>query len=346
VIRVGIIGCGYSAETFHVPLLQSTAVFSIDAFVSTKPEYVSKRYPFAKVHRTVDDLLSSNSLDLVVVAVPTHKHLEIAKKCITAGVNVILEKPAVCSMEEYDLLKNAANNTDCFISVFHNRRWDGDYLSVRKLMDAQVLGRLAFFESHFDRFRPNVRQRWREQAASGAGIWFDLGSHLVDQALQLFGLPEAVTARCLSMREGSTATDYFHVQLHYQRLEAVLHGSCYSASPNLRFRVEGEKGTYLKQGLDPQEMQLKAGDIPGTANYGKYPDDDHAYLYSETECRQIAQETGCYQEYYRQIAASIETGASVPVPLVEICDVVMLLELAIKSSQLGKTCYLQPDFLP
>jgi predicted dehydrogenase len=231
------------------------------------------------------------------------------------------------------------------LSVFHNRRWDGDFLTAKSLLQQNRFGSVRFFESHFDRFRPTVRKRWREQPGEGAGIWFDLGAHIVDQAICLFGLPEALTARCLPLREGSQTTDYFHVILHYENLEVVLHASSFSAAPNMRFRIEGTQGTYVKYGLDPQEEQLKTGitandplyGVEKAANYGRF----YGEISGDTsgQIRETIVETvnGCYQQYYAEIAQAITLGGPNPVEPDDVVEVLRILELAEISSMSGKT---------
>ncbi|ELU03740.1 hypothetical protein CAPTEDRAFT_124938, partial [Capitella teleta] len=192
-------------------------------------------------------------------------------------------------------------------------------------------------ESHFDRFRPVVRQRWREEPGPGAGIWYDLGSHLVDQAITLFGLPEALTARCLPLRDGSKTTDYFHVLLHYQGFEVILHASSFSAAPNSRFRLEGSQGSFIKYGLDPQEGQLKNGMRPAQSEYGVEDHEQYGSLYNETAVERVETEAGCYQRYYQSVVNAINSGDRNPVSPSEAVEVLKILELAEKSSQQGQT---------
>ncbi len=336
-IKVGIVGFGYAAQTFHVPLLVASEQFDIVAVVSSKPEAVSAKLPAAIVYSDVDQLLAQCELDLVVITAPNALHCDLACQCLQANINVVIEKPIVTNAEEMDRLLKAEASSQAFVSGFHNRRWDGDFLTVKKLLAENAVGDLRLYESHFDRFRPFLRQRWREQPGAGAGLWFDLGSHLTDQALQLFGTPNAVTGRCLVVRENAEVTDYFHVQLHYKNLEVVLHGSCLSAAPNARFRLEGYKGTYIQTGLDPQEDQLKSGLNPLSAGYGQFSTDAHGQLYNDASVARVVQETGCYQLYYAAIADAVLHGGKVPVPLSEMVAVMKVLVLAEESSALGRS---------
>ncbi len=336
-IRVGIIGYGYSANTFHIPLIQSIGSMLITAISSSKASAVKVSHPSVAIFNSAQELITSGSVDLVIITAPNQFHFPLAKLCLESGVHVVVEKPMVTTKKEAEELVLLAKKSALVLSVFHNRRWDGDFLTVQKLLKDKVLGELKLFESHFDRFRPTVRQRWREEPGPAAGIWYDLGSHLVDQAISLFGMPNALTARCLPLREDSKTTDYFHVQLHYENFEAVLHASSFSAAPNCRFRLEGSRGCFVKYGLDPQEAHLKSGVMPDKLEYGVENKDAYGSLYTESSVDLIETEVGCYQHYYQELANSIISGGNNPVSPVEAVRVMKLLELAEESSKCGKT---------
>ena len=334
-IKVGVIGCGYAAKTFHIPLITVSDSFELTAISSSQGQALKSQFPQVSVFDRAEDLIANADVNLVVITAPNNSHYPIAKKCLENGLNVIVEKPMVTTSAEAQELGNIARQGSLLLSVFHNRRWDGDFLTVKRLIANQRLGDLRLFESHFDRFRPTVRQRWREQPGQGSGIWFDLGSHLVDQALNLFGLPEALTARCLPLREGSKTTDYFHVQLHYKNHEVVLHASSFSAAPNNRFRLEGTKASFTKYGLDPQEQQLKDGANPKDSHYGVEDELNYGRLYSESSSEPIETDQGCYQQYYIGISAALESGADNPVNPQDGVEVLKILELAEESSANG-----------
>ena len=336
-IRVGVIGYGYSAKTFHIPLIKISESLELTAISSSQKETVERKYPHISIFETAQDLITSGNIELVVITAPNDVHYQLAKQCLENGINVVLEKPMVTTSLEAQELVNLAKERSLILSVFHNRRWDGDFLTVKKLLENNLFGDVRLFESHFDRFRPTVRQRWREQPGQGSGIWFDLGSHLVDQAISIFGLPEALTARCLPLREGSKTTDYFHVLLHYKSLEVVLHASSFSAAPNIRFRVEGTKGSFVKYGFDPQEEQLKDGMTPNESLYGVEISEHYGSFYSDSSNELIETEAGCYHQYYSRITETIKSGASNPVNPEDAVEVLKILELAEKSSINGKT---------
>ena len=336
-IKVGIIGFGYSAKTFHIPLINASQSFELTAISSSQKNLLATEYPQFLVFDTAQDLIAGADINLVVITAPNEAHYPIAKQCLESGLNVIVEKPMVTTSIEAQELIDIARERSLLLSVFHNRRWDGDFLTLQKIVHKTVVGDVRLFESRFDRFRPTVRQRWREQPGPGSGIWFDLGSHLVDQTIRLFGLPKALTARCLPMRDDSKTTDYFHVLLHYKNLEVILHGSSFSAAPNIRFRLEGSKGSFVKYGLDPQEQQLKNGASPNDSCYGLEAEQDFGCFYSEYSSELIKTEPGCYQQYYAEVSNAIESGADNPVSPEDAVNVLKILELAEKSSAKGTT---------
>ena len=342
-IRVGIIGFGYSAKTFHIPLIEAIDSLVFTAISSSQPAAVREKHPNVAIYESPERLVVSGELDLVVITAPNAVHFSLAKLCLENDIHVVLEKPMTTTSLEAQTLVALAKERSLVLSVFHNRRWDGDFLTVKRLIEAKRLGEVRYFESHFDRFRPNVQQRWREQPGPASGIWFDLGPHLVDQAMGLFGLPLAVTARCLPMRDGAKTTDYFHVQLHYENLEVVLHASSFSAAPNCRFRVEGTEGSYLKYGLDVQEGQLKHGVSPNDAVYGVESEKEFGCLYLESSSELIASEQGCYQSYYEELAQAINLKGANPVDPAEAATVIQILELAESSSVLGERLFVNTN---
>ncbi|MBU2712014.1 oxidoreductase [Zooshikella harenae] len=342
-IKTAVVGYGYSSKTFHIPFLINSDHFDLVAIKSSKPDEINKDLPAVKAYTDMSELLKNTAVELVIITAPSQYHYELATSCLQAKKHVIIEKPMVSDSAQGHALVALAKQQGVICSVYHNRRWDGDFLTVKKLIKSGKLGAVRYVESHFDRFRPMVRDRWREQAGPGTGIWFDLGSHLLDQALCLFGRPQAITARCIPLRDNSTTTDFFHVLLHYPQLEMVLHGSPYCAAPNIRFQVQGSKGAFIKFGLDPQEEQLKAGIKPiensggVIPKWGKDNAEQYGILYTEEQQEVIATEDGCYQNYYLEIAEAILKGHDVPVTAEEGLNVIKLVELAILSSDKGKT---------
>lgn len=336
--QVGLIGYGFSGSTFHAPIIEAIPELSIHKVVSSKPELVRQRLPQAKVVNQAEALWQDPNLELVVITSPNEWHFPLAKAALEAGKHVVVEKPFVIHTEEADELIALAEQKGLILSVYHNRRFDSDFLTIRKCVESGLLGKVHTYEAHYDRYRPEVRQRWREQNVPGSGILYDLGSHLIDQALQLFGFPVSVYADLQAQRPGAEATDYFHVVLHYEQgLRVILHGGCMVKAPGPRYQLHGTLGTLIKHGIDPQEEQLKQGLGPGSPGWGEELPEHQAHLTTSLHglewTGRIRSERGCYEKYYEQVAAAIRTGAPNPVPAKEARDVIRLIRLAIDSHE-------------
>ncbi|NJN18931.1 MAG: oxidoreductase [Oscillochloris sp.] len=329
-IRVGLIGYGYAGKTFHAPLIAADAGLVLAAIASRDPAKVHADWPDVAVVPSPQALLERDDIDLVVIATPNITHYPLAQAGLIAGKHVVVDKPFTTTVTEAETLAELAVQRECVLSVFHNRRWDGDFLTLCELVQSGELGEIMYLESHYDRFRPLVRDRWREQVGPGSGIWFDLGAHVLDQAIQLFGLPDALQADIVAQRPGARVDDYFHVQLHYGARRVVLHGSSLVAAPGPRFIVHGRNGSFLKYGLDPQEDALKAGIRPGTEGWG---DDPLPGLLTTVHGdaqgqRRVPTIPGNYPAFYQGVRKAILGQAPNPVPPAEAISVMRLLELA------------------
>jgi len=336
-IKTAVIGYGFSAKTFHIPFITSLPEFELTAISSSQVDAVTSDWPNAKHYLSADDLIKSSDAELVIITAPNDVHFSLAKTALEQNKHVIIEKPFVTNVADGEELIALAAEKGLILSVYNNRRWDGDYLTVKKLIQDGSLGEIKCFESHFDRFRPEVRQRWREQSTTGGGILFDLGPHLIDQTLELFGVPDAITAQCLIMREGSTNIDYFNLVLHYSDKVAILHSDLYSAGPNKRFSVKGDQGSYEKQGLDPQEDRLKAGVLPTEPSWADETVEHYGRLYSADSVETVATQRGGYQYYFLTMADAIRSNSDAPVNAKDALWSIKLIELAMESSRLGKT---------
>lgn len=341
-IKVGVIGYGMSAKIFHLPLISQNEHFQLKAICTRQTQRVNEKYPSVKTYRRVEELIQQSQVDLVVITAPNAMHYAISKYCLENGLHVVVEKPMTTSSVEAEELITLAEARQLVFCVFHNRRWDGDFLTVKKLINDDSLGEIRLFESHFDRLRPIVSDKWKEHPGVGTGVWFDLGAHLVDQALCLFGLPKSLTARCIALRDNSKTTDYFHVQLHYPNLEVILHSSPYSAEPNSRFNIQGSKSCFVKSGLDIQEEQLKEGMLPSQRSFGEDRPEHYGKLYSYTEdnsvtCKDVSTEQGDYNQFYVAIAQAINDGEPIPISSEDGINVIKILELAVQSSKAGQT---------
>lgn len=330
-VKAALIGYGYASKAFHAPLLTNVPGILLTTVVSSDPCKVKSVLPDVQVVSTPEDAFLAS--DLVVIATPNTSHFDLAHRALMAGKHVVVDKPfTITSVEACELIGLAAKSKR-LLSVFHNRRWDSDFLTLRKLMADGKLGNVVHYESHFDRYRPQVGHRWRELAAPGSGIWYDLGPHLLDQAFQLFGLPQAIFADLAMQREGAVAVDYFHVLLRYPGTRALLHGGNLVSGGMPRFAVHGTIASYIKYGLDPQEDAMNAGHQPGTVGWGVDQQDGTLYNGASKAQETVATVPGNYLEYYAQVRDAILHGAPNPVPAEDALAVTQALELGVESSK-------------
>lgn len=336
-LRTGLIGYGLSGARFHAPLLAAEPAFTLAAVATRRAAEVSRDWPGVRV-LSQDELLADPSLELVIIATPNDTHAALAERALLAGKHVVVEKPFTLDSSEATRLDALARERGRCLTVFHNRRWDGDFLTVRQLLAQGRLGRLFSFESHFDRFRPQVKARWKEEDVPGGGTLWDLGSHLIDQALQLFGLPESITADLGRQRTGARATDWFHLVLRYGELRVLLHSGSVVHEPWPRFVLHGEVDAWSKYGLDPQEEQLGAGLRPGLAGWGVEPPERSGRL---SHGGSVPGLPGRYEEFYRQLASAIAGQGPVPVTAESAGQVIRVIEAAVRSAEEGRLIPLQ-----
>lgn len=333
-LQVALVGYGYVGKTFHAPLIAATPGLALHTVVSSDPAKVAADFPQARVVADLDQALADPAIDLVVIATPNALHAPQAIAALNAGKHVVVDKPFALDAAQAREMAEVAQSAGKLLAVFHNRRWDSDFLTVKRLIEDGTLGEVVQYESHFDRFRPQVRDRWRERAGPGSGAWMDLGPHLLDQALVLFGEPLAIGADIGVQRAGAEADDYFHVVLRYPTLRVILHGSLLTAASDLRMAVHGTKASFVKHGLDPQEAQLKAGMKPGAPGWGR--DSRHGVLTTVEDDIQIRADVRPeilgYRAFYAGMREAILHDAPSPVPVEQALRVMELLELARKAS--------------
>lgn len=329
-VRVGLIGFGYAGRTFHAPLIRATEGIALVAVASSRPSDVHAVLGDVSVTDSVDALVARDDIDLIVVASPNDSHAPLALAALAAGKHVIVEKPFALSLDEARAVVVAAGRAGRLLSVFHNRRWDSDFLSVKAAIASGSVGEVVHLESRFDRFRPNVRDRWRERATPGGGIWYDLGPHLIDQALQLFGLPERVEANLAVLRPGGVAHDWAHAVLEYPDKRVVLQASMLVAGGSPRFVVHGSGGSLVKERGDQQEAQLLAGVLPGATGWGE--DDDPLNLYDGQSRHVLPASAGDQREFYRAVVAAIREDAPNPVPPAQALATMAVIEAGLRSS--------------
>lgn len=330
-LRVGLIGYGYAGRTFHAPLIAGVSGLALTAVASRDPARVQADFPGLAVDADPYALLARPDIDLVVIASPNDSHHPLARAALAAGRHVVVDKPFTLTLAQARELQALAAQRGRLLAVFHNRRWDGDFLTLRAQLAAGTLGRVVHLESRFDRFRPQVRARWRESAQPGAGLWFDLAPHLLDQALQLFGHPPSMQVERARLRDGAQADDWFCARLRYERLEVVLGASTLAAAPGPRFVVHGTRGSWVKHGLDAQEDALKAGERPA---WPPAPGWGHDTGTSTLTLAQgdlladapLALQPGRYGAFYAGVRDAIRGVAPNPVPPEQAVAVMALLE--------------------
>lgn len=344
--RVGLIGHGYVGRTFHAPLIAATPGLALAAIATRQPEAATElpaRWPEVRVVDDYAALATDPSIDLVVIASPNDSHAPLAEAALAAGRHVVIDKPFTVTLQEADRLVAAAATHGRLLSVFHNRRWDGDYLTLQRLVAEGRIGTVREMVSRFDRYDPVPRDRWRERDEPGAGLWYDLGPHLVDQALGLFGAPQWVSAELSALRERSPACDWAQVVLGYEGRRVTLHCTRLAAHAAARFELHGTEGSLHCEGLDVQEDQLKAGVTPGTLEWGEdlrpvwwttgVPDPRSTSARTVTP---LPRDPGDYRAYYRGIVAALDGTGPNPVTPQDARRVMAVIDTALRSAAEGR----------
>jgi scyllo-inositol 2-dehydrogenase (NADP+) len=338
-IRVGLIGYGFAGRAFHAPVITSVPNLQLAAVVERRTAYSKQRYPWVKVVTSVEQLYQDDTIDLVVVTTPSTDHLSFVRDALLAGKHVVVEKPFTVTADEADQLIALAGQQNRVLSVFHNRRWDGDFLTIQELLAQGLLGQPIECTFRWDGYSPVARSgNWRDTAAPGAGVVYDLGVHFLDQALTLFGAPETITADIRIQRDGAQAHDYFDIALGYaSQLKVVLKSSKFVREPSPRYTLYGTKGTYIKYGMDPQEAALIQGQSPAsTPQWGQEPRERWGKLITSLGNLQfegaIQTRPGSYQSYYQNVYDAITGQAELAVKPEQARQAVRLIELALQSA--------------
>jgi predicted dehydrogenase len=330
-IGCAIIGYGLAGQTFHAPLIAATPGLDLRTIVSSRPEAVRADWPGVRIVPDLGSVLADPGIGVVVIATPDVLHAEQAQAVLAAGKSVVIDKPFAQSLSQAQAISAAAKRSSGLCTVFQNRRWDSDFLTLRRLIAAGDLGEVVQFESHYDRFRPAVIDRWKEKP--GAGVWQDLGPHLVDQALQLFGPPIAVYADLAEQKPGALVADYFHVLLRYPRLRVILHAAQIVHDPSLRYVVHGTGGSFIKHGLDTQESQSKLGLTPDDPQWGVDPSPGVLVQRNDEgeRRRTIEGERGDYRQFYVRLRDALITGSPPPVTVEQALQVMTVLDAGHRS---------------
>src|SRR6266436_5989074 len=338
-IEVGLVGFGLAGRAFHAPVIRAVPGLHLATILQRSGSEAAEKYPDVRIVRNLDDLLAIKEIHLVVIATPNDIHYEFARQCLAAGRDVLVDKPFTTTLDDAKSLVSIAKNAGRLLTIYQNRRYDGDFQAIRRLVADGVLGRIVRCETNYDRYRPQLKPgAWRESARAGSGILFDIAPHLIDHALVLFGLPEAVTADVRIERENAVADDAFDITLQYPNsLRAVLGSSILAAAPRPRFVVLGTQGSFVKQSFDPQENNLRHGNIPANTSWGYEPEENWGVLTIPSgdafEHRRIPSASCDYRDYYANVRDTILGFAELAVTPEWSLDVMRLLELARASSQ-------------
>ncbi|MGN6422882.1 MAG: oxidoreductase [Asticcacaulis sp.] len=333
-VRVGLIGYGYAGRTIHAPLIRAAEGLELALIASSRPDDVLADLPGMRVVSDYDAAVADPDIDLVVVATPNDSHAMFAHLALDAGKHVVIDKPFALSVAEGESIIAHAERMGMLLSVFHCRRWDSNHLTFQALRPR--LGDLYQVILRYDRWRPEVRDRWRERSGPGSGVWFDLGSHLVDQALTLFGAPDWIEADIAAQRPGAQTDDYFHAVMAYGPLRVILHSSMMTMINGPAIEAQGALGGWVKYGMDTQEEMLKAGRTPGDDGWGEDPGVSVLRLHDSDLTEAPPTLPGGYLGYYEAIAAAIRAGAANPVPAQDALNVMRVLEAGFLSAREGR----------
>ncbi len=337
-INTALLSYGMSGEIFHAPLLAAHSGFSLTTVMQRTSRKAVEKYPTVHVVRQAEQIFQRDEIELVVVNTPNETHFQFATQALEAGKHVILEKPFTVTTAEADKLINLANIKGKMLTVFQNRRWDGDFLTVKKIVEEKRVGRIAEFEAHYDRFRNQIEANtWKEESGAGTGILYNLGSHMLDQVLVLFGMPQELDARVGVQRAGGKVDDFYDIRLQYDGFLAIIKSSYLVRESGPRYTLHGHEGTFIKFGIDPQEQALKDGKKPGEKGWGVEGIQWWGKLNTETKnypvLDMIETEPGNYLAFYQNIYEVIREGKPLAVKPEESREVIRLIELCYESNR-------------
>jgi scyllo-inositol 2-dehydrogenase (NADP+) len=337
-VNVALFGYGLAGANFHAPLIAFEPRLRLARVVTSRRDEVARAHPQAIVSTDADSVLSADDVDLVVIATPNKTHAPLARDALLAGKHVVIDKPFAPEVSEgADLIALAAERKR-MLTIFHNRRWDADFLTVAKLIRAGRLGDINHAEFRWDRFRLGIREGWKELPDEGTGLLADLGPHLIDQALLLFGSPDTITSDIALQRIGTLVDDYFELTLHYGAKRVILSASTLIPDARPRFALHGNEGSFVKHGIDPQEDWMRAGKKPSDKGYGIEPVAVHGMLTAADGRRQqIASERGDWPAFYKNVAAAILDGAPPPVDPEDAVTGLQIMEAARRSARDGRS---------
>ncbi len=336
-IRVGILSYGMSGKVFHCPLLHVNPGFAMTKIMQRSANDAHDRYPYLTIVREAKEIFHDPDIDLVLVNTPDHTHYEFTHAALEAGKHVVVEKPFVQDIPEGNKLIDLALKKGKILTVFQSRRFEGDFLTIRKIIDNQLLGRLVEYEAHFDRFRNFIRDSWKEKPENKTGTLYNLGSHLVDQAIVLFGMPDAVYADIRKQRTGSQVDDLFDLSLLYPTVKVTLKSSYLVREPGPRYLLHGTEGSYVKYGIDPQEEALTRGHYPDEVDWGKESEDKWGILNTTLNGLHfrgpLETMPGCYQEFYNSLYETLVNGRELAIKPEESLNGIRVIKAAYESCE-------------
>ena len=335
-VKTAFAGYGPGGNIYNSPILSSIPGFKVEKILTSSTANITvakKDFPEAQIVDDFSDILKDAEIDLVIITLPNHLHFSFAKQALEAGKHVLVEKPFTTNVKEANELINLAHQKGLILSVHHNRRWDSDFRTVKKVVESGILGKVVEYEAHFDRFRNEIKPGWKEKKENaGSGILYDLGSHLIDQALTLFGLPKEVFADIRMQRDGAKVPDAFELLLFYPNLKVTLKAGQLVKEKGATFQIFGTKGSFVKHGADVQEEALKQGKKPSEfSDWGVEPREIWGRLNTVDEERQVESERGNYPLIYQNLFKAITAGEPLAVTPQQARDVIRIIEAAQKS---------------
>ncbi len=325
-----------SGQVFHAPFLYTLKEFDWKYVWERSNKKAREKYPEVQSFDSWEQLLEAADLELVVINTPNALHFPMAKQALEKGKHVVVEKPFTLSVSEAEELLLLAKRKNRIISVFHNKRLEGEFKTVQELLKSEKLGKLLSFETRFDRFRPEIgNKKWKENEVPGAGLLYDLGPHLIDQVLQLFGLPEKISARLEKQRPQTQVIDFFEIQFHYAHCHAIAKAGMLEQPPFLKYKIEAEKGCFLKSGSDPQEELLKQGILPVGPDWGKEDEPQWGTIqWKNGRQEKVPTLQGTYSDFYLNVFQQIRLQAGYDTSQSGL-DCVRIIECALQSEASG-----------
>lgn len=338
IIQTGVASYGLSGQVFHAPFLDTNAGFNIKKVWERTKNLSVQRYPHVEIVRNYEELLNDKDIELIIVNTPDTTHYDYCKQALEAGKHVVVEKPFTLNSQEGEELTKLAESKNLVLSVYQNRRWDGDFLTVQKILNEQLLGKVVEYEAHFDRFKNFVDPgKWKEQASSFPGLVYDLGAHMIDQALVLFGMPSSVTADLRTQRPGGEVNDYFNVKFNFPETVVTVKGGFLVREQGPRYIIHGTEGSFLKWGVDPQEQDLIDGFLPEGPDWGKENKENWGILNTQLNGLhyhgKIETLPGNYHGYFDNIYYAIRKGEPLDVPAEQGLNVIKVIEASLQSNE-------------